>query len=557
MATFASSPSSSSSSYPSSVATVNFGGINTSNIEFVNYSNAQLKEFSLHMLGAFEAFGGKTLTIKEFLNKYISNTRFITSLLENATTFANEAFDLEKIFNNDVPLERRTLSFETMSMGQFFSKFLCRDKGIGGFEQPLSKRPCNLSKKLGYFVDMKDDGNTINQEKYIKTLYEFYSGNGENDINQMMSSLDVAKSYSAMFMKGRKEAADGKSTMNYYNDPLERTKSLDNWFHSMAKLVLIVYDLITMELMNGFECGLPSEICGSIDETSVNTKKSIFVAEMFEQQALDILFITEAIPGVFDDFFDEDDDIDIVEGEELNGLCNTIIYRVGQHSPIKSVLDMYEIEDYENPEEYKELPLVLSDSKQLITLVCFHANGKGITVNGPIADSSFKQLLDSLPGKVIVGCDLNIDYKKVGTELDSNFDVGHLEKGGFTCYKQRGPVQPQFDKTGVFDKKHCDFIITKNIPRVSGEQQIVRSLANGHITAVSGEHEFSEEQLVIPNDDFPFEHYIVIDTFNIYIDTSTRAVSIFKYAFDGIYEFIHNWTQYYVQDMMPGVVDRD
>ena len=555
MATFASSPSSSPSS--SSVATVNFGGINTSNTEFVNYSNAQLKEYSLHMLDAFEAFGGKTLTIKDFLNKYISNTRFITSLLENASTFANQAFDLEKIFNDDVPLERRTLRFETMSMGQFFSKFLRRDKGIGGFEQPLSKRPCNLSKKLGYFVDMKDDGNTINQEKYIKALYEFYSGRGENDISKMMSSLDAAKSYSDVFMKGRKEAADGKSTVNYYNDPLERTETLNIWFHSMAKLVLIVYDLITMELMNGFESGLPSEICGSIDDGAVNDNKARMLETMFYEQQMDVLFVTESVPGVFDELFEHTTTIHVCEGEVLDGLCNTIIYRVGFDSPIKYELDEYEIEDYEHPEEYKELPLVLSDRNRLITLVCFHANGKGITVNGPIADSSFKQLLDSLPGKVIVGCDLNIDYNKVGAELDSNFDVGHLEKGGFTCYKQRGPVQSQFDKTGVFDKKHCDFIITKNIPRVSGEPQIVKCRNDGSIMAVSGEHEFSEEQLVIPNDDFPFEHYIVFDTFEIDIDTSNLVVRMLNYVFGGISGFIHNLTQYYIQDMKTGSTDRE
>ena len=109
----------------------------------------------------------------------------------------------------------------------------------------------------------------------------------------------------------------------------------------------------------------------------------------------------------------------------------------------------------------------------------------------------------------------------------------------------------------MFDKKHCDFIITKNIPRVSGEQKVVKCRNDGNITAVSGEHGFSEEQLVIPNDDFPFEHYIVVDTFEIDIDTSNLVVSMFNYVFVGISGFIHNLTQYYIQDMMPGSTDRE
>ena len=550
--------SSSASSSASSVATVNFGGINTSNTEFVNYSNAQLKKYSLHMLESFDALGGTTITINEFMSKYISNSEFITSLLENASTFANQAFNLENIFDDGIPIERRTLNFDTMSMGQFFSKFLCRDKGIGGFEQPLSKRPCNLSKKLGYFVDMKDEGNVINQEKYITALYEFYSGRGKNEISKMLSSIDKAKSYNDVFMKGRKEAADKKSTMNYYKDSLVRTETLDIWFHSMAKLVLIVYDLITMELMNGFESGMPSEICSSIDEVEVNNNKARILETMVTEQNLDVLFVTEAVPGVFDELFEHTHNIIVWEGDVLEGLCNTIIYRVGFDSPIKYELEEYELEDYEHPEEYKELPLILSDSKRLITLVCFHANGKGITINGELADSSFKQLLDSLPGKVIVGCDLNIDYKKVGTELNASFDVGHLEKGGFTCYKQRGPVQPQFDKTGVFDMKHCDFIITKNITRVGdGMQRVVKCRNDGSIKEVSGTHGFSKEQLVIPNDNFPFEHYIVVDTFEIDIDSSNIVVRMLKYVFGGVTYFLNNLTHYYLDDMMPGSTDKE
>ena len=538
--------SSSSSSSSSSVATVNFGGINTSNIEFVNYSNPQLKQYSLMMLELFNAFGEQTLTINEFLKKHLNDhddIEFIRVLLDNASLFAKQAFDMEKI--------SPTVSFDTMTMGDFFSNYLCRDKGIGGFEQPLTNRPCNLSKKLSEFVQHQYPGgdNTINQLYFIEELHNYYS----NSIPEL-TSLDNASNYSDIFMKGRKEADDGKSTMNYYKESLVRTNELDTLFHSMAKLVLIVYDLITLEIMCGFENGkIPLEMCHESDEIVVNGSKAHMLETMFQEQLLDILFVTEAVPGVFDELFEHTTNIIIWEGEVLGGLCNTIIYRVGFDSPIKCELEEYELVDYEHPDEYKELPLILSDSNRLITLVCFHANGKGITINGDIVDSSFKQLLDSLPGKVIVGCDLNIDYKKVGEELDASFDVGHLEKGGFTCYKQRGPVQPQFDKTGVVDTKHCDFIITKNITRVGdGMQRVVKCRNDGSIKEVSGEHGFSKEQLIIPNDDFPFEHYIVIDTFDIDSDKSNVVIRSLKYIFGGVTYFLNNLTHYYLDDMMPG-----
>ena len=138
---------------------------------------------------------------------------------------------------------------------------------------------------------------------------------------------------------------------------------------------------------------------------------------------------------------------------------------------------------YVNSDEYKEVPLHLSSHEGHIHLISYHANGKGVTVNNPLTSTSFYSWLNALPGCVILGGDLNMDFKKTGSELTAAFELGSPTANAFSCFKQRTPLQAQYDKAGVFDSKYCDYIITRGCQR-SGTK-VVRTKINGsHLNAL-------------------------------------------------------------------------
>ena len=164
---------------------------------------------------------------------------------------------------------------------------------------------------------------------------------------------------------------------------------------------------------------------------------------------------------------------------------------------------------YSQQNEFKETPLHLMTSDGYFNLICYHANGKGVTVEHPLAETSFYDWVSGLDGHVIVGGDLNMDFKKMGNELSALLDIGNISNGAFSCYKQRSPLQAQYDKAGVFDTKFCDYIITKGFIRT--EVQVLAASSDGNIQQLNAEHNLSPDELVIPNNNYPFEHYIVID----------------------------------------------
>ena len=99
-----------------------------------------------------------------------------------------------------------------------------------------------------------------------------------------------------------------------------------------------------------------------------------------------------------------------------------------------------------------------------------------------------------------------MDYSKQSDPLRDAFELGEFDQATFTCYKQRTPIQAQWDKAGVFDSKYCDYIITRGFDDTS--TMVIRPDREGNI-------EFLEDlevtaQLVIPNNQFPFEHYCVM-----------------------------------------------
>ena len=176
---------------------------------------------------------------------------------------------------------------------------------------------------------------------------------------------------------------------------------------------------------------------------------------------------------------------------------------------------------YPNTKEFKETPLYLQNQDGTLNLICYHANGKGVTVEKPLGETSFFNWISGMNGKVIVGGDLNMDYKKCGDEFTGLLDIGTISDGAFSCYKQRSPLQAQYDKAGVFDTKFCDYIITRGYQRT--EVMVVRSSQSGNALQLNAPNNLSRDELVIPNNYFPFEHYIVMDK----IEPDTCGFSFF------------------------------
>jgi len=510
-------------SLQANVATINFGGINTSKSEFVNYSNPELMGFSIRNLENFKQYFNLDMSIRSFIDQYIPDTYPWTEKLwyieggkkiphiSKATTFKNKLISQAEQFftqcmNDDLLAQMKTTDTDTfdlnnVSVGKYMTNILSKDKGIGGFEQYVSSRKCNLSSNLGTFTN----GSSLDKDLFIEELFDYYNTTFISDITKLTSST---KPFSDFFMKGRNEGVDG-SNRNYYNVGICRNDQFNTFFESVACLNMLLYDLITISLLSQHS-EIPTSLIANIDSRRVNQHKMTMVADWFVNSKLDILFITECIPNIFDTKF-TDDSIHVVYGSEHVGQCNAIIYK-SKDGFITSTLEVIELENYTNSKEYKEPPLVLATKELTQYFVCYHANGKGITIdNQSIENSSFYKYIEGLEGKVIVGCDLNIDYYKVKSDIDTLMDVGNYgDCKTFSCFKQRSPLQSQYDKVGVFDKKLADFIITKGYTR-NNKANVLKINSSGVETQILPKDNVIKTQYIIPSDDYPFDHYIVSD----------------------------------------------
>ena len=149
--------------------------------------------------------------------------------------------------------------------------------------------------------------------------------------------------------------------------PLE----LDNQFYYMANFILMIHDSISYFIMNDFNT-IPIELYTNLDIDVANTYKADAISQFFETQTLDILFVTESIPGIFNGRLTHD--AIVVDGISDRGLCNTIIYRSGFITG-EVVTDNYMFLPLSDSSECKEPPLILSCLDEHLTLMCFHASG--------------------------------------------------------------------------------------------------------------------------------------------------------------------------------------
>lgn len=520
-------------------ANVNFGGINCSGLEFVNYSNSKLANFSKQSIKIFDELNLETITLSDFTSSYISNATYLNTLFDKTNAFMistlDPAFlktlqtysphndgndnndsndDNDSNDGNDDSNTNKPFNLRNITLGSFFVNILKKDKSISGFDQLFADRKCNLTNYISDFIINKYGQTKLDNQKYMKVFINYYI----NDYYTNCDILDNGKPYNDIFLKGRKEASDGVSTKNYFNGNINRGNlELDNQFYYMANFILMIHDSISYFIMNDFNT-IPIELYTNLDIDVANTYKADAISQFFETQTLDILFVTESIPGIFNGRLTHD--AIVVDGISDRGLCNTIIYRSGFITG-EVVTDNYMFLPLSDSSECKEPPLILSCLDEHLTLMCFHASGKGITHNGDLSNSYFKQFVDACPNRVIIGCDLNIDYKKMKSNVDENLEIGTFVNKSFSCFKQRSPFQSQYNKAGVFDKKHSDFIVTRGFERA--ENQIIKFNSDGSIYRIDtnpDDHTFNK--LIIPNSEYDFDHYTIMTEF--YYDRNYQPV---------------------------------
>ena len=528
-------------------ASINFGGINTSALEFTDFSNVEVKAFFQRLQTAFDMLkegnwdvSSSTnlaqMSLREFIQKEFrisandcansSVLAFTNFMLDSASRFMADTMDidflLDMVQDQDAFVDdtgfSSTFDLGDVPLSTFVNHVLMKDKGIGGFDQISQGRPTSIGANLNQFLAPNEDSEwTFNKPAYLEEIKTYYTLTDGIPVGRI-------KSYRDIFLKGRKEGPDGKTARNYYTHNGEHpTAARNTTFHALANIVMLVYDLISMELIcqNG---PIPTSIPEKPSAAVVTASKAQIVVDLVlntPDNAMDVIFLTECVPNAFETHVDRfrTHGYTVHYGQSNDGVCNAIIYRIFYKSKLIQ-LEEVEVSDtvYPFTDEFKEVPLHLSTKDGTLHLLSYHANGKGVTVNHSLKDTSFYYWLNALPGCVILGGDLNMDFKKVGSELSAAFELGSPTATGFSCFKQRTPLQAQYDKAGVFDQKYCDYIITRGCLR-SGTQ-VVRTKEyqrdGKKITTLerldcAEAKTLSKDELVVPNSRFPFEHYIVID----------------------------------------------
>ena len=536
--------------HQSSVAHINFGGINTSKLEFVDFSTPQSKRFFQQLQKDWESlqdtipnplngvssrFGLplQLATIKGFFNSKLfyhyhseplpvqSPSEFDT-MIQAASQFMVENLDPEfirQLRSEDLPtpttealreLEmKEPFNLGDVKLNRFVNLILRKDKGIGGLEQLFQDRPSNIGNLNQFLIkNSQSEEYYVDSAKFRQCLYEYYI-RGEG---LPVEKFQTIKAFKDVFLKGRKEGPN-RTNINYYQD-VENPLNDENMarFRSLSNLVMMTYDLISLVLINHQGAKVPSNIPEKPSVETVTQQKVDMILRMLQNNPdLSVVFLTECIPEcfepksdeVFETFQEQMLEYSFHYGPETGGLCNVIIThsRIGEMTPVEVSTEVYPHQG-----EFKEIPLHLTNSEGNLHLISYHANGKGICVERPVPETSFYSWINGLEGRVVVGCDLNMDYNKHSEQLRDSFELGEFDHAKFTCYKQRTPIQAQWDKAGVFDSKYCDYIITRGFE--DSTTTVIRPDRQGNI-----EHLEDLEvtaQLVIPNNQFPFEHYGVM-----------------------------------------------
>jgi len=492
-------------SFGLSISSLNFGAINDNKFEFVDRSDPERKAYFEKVYEAFKSTQDNQIILYDYLtDSGTYDTVTYDALFHEANSFCRKYLSpetLRAMMGNDSEFD-----LKTCTMSNMFTQVLTRDKGIGGFEQPNSKRVSNV---IRHYHKLSD----------TDALREFTTF-----LDEYISPLRNEDTYQEYFLKGRKEGhkVEGKKTQkNYYNEALlkERNAEDDQCFNSLGKLILITFDRLQHHLLRI----VPLPKCFVQDDVNdILTQKCRALMNYIAKNDYDIIFLQEFQRDII--HFPDDHEYIIYYGEESNDLCNAIIYK--RQLGTAYVFSIYDepsvanrIEDdgeiiVKNYDQYKELPLVLGIGKDKkyyhgllytdMVLISYHSGGKGIlNKNKTFAESDLYQFMNHWSIPVIVGADLNCNVLDSLGNVDEGFSVfPHNMDYTYTTFKERSPLQAQFDKVGKLDKKVKDCIMTMNLT-LETEHSYVRMLNGQEITNQD------DMSLCLPMDEHPFDHYVL------------------------------------------------
>ena len=483
-----------------SVASLNFGAINDNKFEFVDRSDPERQQFFDKVYEAFDSTQNNNTTIYNYVTEDGTyDTVTYDALFHQANSFCRKYLTpdtLRAIMGSDIDFDLTQVTLANM-----FTHVLTKDKGLGGFEQVNCKRTSNIVRNYHNITDLK-------QLQYqINMFLETYK-----------TPLNDSNTYQEYFLKGRKEGpkVDGKLTQkNYYNKSMinQRTYQDDICYNSLGKLVLIIFDRLQFEMFNASP--VPEYFIK--EDTNSNQRKAQLLLEYISSNNFDIVFLQEFQSGIIQ--FPTTTEYSIICGKELYGQCNAIIYKnkLGtaevygiSDSPSLANLIKEEGEDktiIENHDQYKELPLVLGIQKNNITsmiLVSYHSSGKGILdSNKSFADSDVYKFMKHWSIPVIVGADFNCNIRNSLGNVDDTFSLfPHIDEYAYTTFKERSPLQAQFDKVGKLDRKVKDSILSMNCIMDTDTSGICM-LDGTEIT------DKTDINLCLPKYLHPFDHYIL------------------------------------------------
>ena len=506
------------------ISTLNFGGINDSPTEFYNASNTSTKEyFDAVNVEYNRLINTPWGTLRSVLNIYFDDREYVEQCLEDVNTWFLTCINNDLLMKLNCPSE--IFDIGSCSVSDIFKNILTKDKGIGGFEQINSNRASNVSKNFKNFMN---DDRTLNITKFKQALEQVYIHVAPERVTRSQSdnagnigvfktpNVDFEKKhYADYFMKGRKEG-ENKSTKNYYKDNHEAEiwdSGNENLFSVVGKIILSLFDILSFQMANVLP--LPTEFDNQ--EQIIDTKLEC-LRNYISTYEPDILFLTEYTPGIFGLERDCSEATDeplllgytMICGPVTDGLCNAIIY--------KNNFGIFEEIEYDfyNDTEYKEIPLVLHNNSRYtpVTLICFHAGGRGILEKvDNLIDTNLYDFVNSLDSQVIVGGDFNCSLADSSGDVDSSISIMPTYEQlntniKYTTYKERTPLQAQFDKSGKRDAKVKDGFIFKHITVLhDGNVEVFSEDDNSLILHTVPDS--PDDSVLLPSSNHPFDHFLV------------------------------------------------
>lgn len=513
-------------------ATINYGGINNSKLEYVDYSTSSLQHYFMNTLETFENLknphSNSNINVYNFivnsLGEHVNTEQkqYLSYMLSNASKFITNCMSQEFILSLDSSISNTlnsSFNLRNIPLSKLISNILIKDKGLGGFDKIGSGRMTKIGNIQKYMKLVKGSETVFDNDNYMKDIVSTYLSGKYEAIS--LTKLQSETDYSDIYMKGRREGING-GTKNYYKN-FENSNSVSNGniptterttlLCCLGNLLLMVHDLISAKIAT---CSaIPSELLQKPEFSEQIAQKSEIVKKLIETRNLDVLFVNECVPMVFDNL---PPNYNVEYGIEKNDVCNTIIYKINANGVINEPFVVKEVttEIYPKNKEYAEIPLHLQSRDGLLNLVCYHAGGKGVTIDGTFGETSLVNWIYTLSetGLVIMGADLNIDYKSNAVDIDKWINVGTLDKNTYSSYKQRSPLQAQYDKIGKFDTKLKDYIITSRhgIERTTSHVLTFQP-ETGTFTDVLWNA--PKQSLIIPNSNYYFDHYIITETLNV------------------------------------------